>query len=172
MISLLFGDLSHSPDPGQRMSQVEIRHITHLPAQILALEKEAIGEGFRFITRLIAEWHSGANRFDAPGECFMAAYLNQQLIGIGGLSVDPYVKTNTARLRRVYVSASSRGCHVGRTLVKALVAHAALRFQSVRLATDTSAGDAFYLKCGFMRIDHDDATHAMCLSSIERPTEV
>ncbi|CZT26579.1 GNAT family acetyltransferase [Pseudomonas cerasi] len=169
-ISRLFGDLFHSP--GQCMSQVEIRHITHLPPQILALEKEAVGEGFRFVTRLIAEWHSGANRFDAPGECFMAAYLNQQLIGIGGLSVDPYVKTNTARLRRVYVSASSRGHHVGRTLVKALVAHAALRFKNVRLTTDTSAGDAFYLECGFLRIDHDDATHSMCLSPIARTIDV
>lgn len=56
------------------MGQVDIRHITHLPAQILVLEKEAIGEGFRFITRLIDEWHSGANRFDAPGECLIAAY--------------------------------------------------------------------------------------------------
>ncbi|MBP1145760.1 hypothetical protein JOE33_002683 [Pseudomonas sp. PvP027] len=44
------------------MSPVEIRHITHLPPQILALEKEAIGEGFRFVTRLIAEWHSGATQ--------------------------------------------------------------------------------------------------------------
>ena len=52
------------------MSLVEIRHVTHLPPQILALEKEAVGEGFRFVTRLIAEWHSGANRFDAPRRMF------------------------------------------------------------------------------------------------------
>ena len=67
----------------------EVQRITHLPRQILTLEKEAIGEGFRFLTRLINEWHSGANRFDAPGECLMAAYLNQQLIGIGGLQLIP-----------------------------------------------------------------------------------
>jgi GNAT superfamily N-acetyltransferase len=145
------------------MKQVEIHQITHLPPQILALEKEAVGEGFRFLTRLIAEWHSGANRFDAPGECLMAAYFNQQLIGIGGLSVDPYGETNTARLRRVYVAASSRGQHVGQTLVKALVAHATLRFQNVRLSTDTSEGDAFYLHCGFLRTEDVHATHIMLL---------
>ena len=71
------------------MKRYEVQRITHLPRQILALEKEAVGEGFRFLTRLINEWHSGANRFDAPCECLMAVYLNQQLIGIGGLSVDP-----------------------------------------------------------------------------------
>ena len=64
------------------MKRYEVQRITHLPRQILALEKEAVGEGFRFLTRLINEWQSGANRFDAPGECLMAAYLNQQLIGM------------------------------------------------------------------------------------------
>ncbi|MBD8599739.1 GNAT family N-acetyltransferase [Pseudomonas sp. CFBP 8772] len=148
------------------MSQVDIQLVTHLPTQIRALEKKAVREGFRFLTRLIDEWNSGANRFDAPGECLMAAYRNQQLIGIGGLSVDPYTRENMARLRRVYVSASSRGHHVGRMLVTALVADAAMRFQSVCLFTDTAEGDAFYLRCGFMRIDDDHATHVMFLNDI------
>ncbi|MEN5032812.1 GNAT family N-acetyltransferase [Pseudomonas sp. Ps21-P2] len=146
------------------MGQVDIQLITHLPAQIRVLEKEAVGEGFRFLTRLITEWNSGTNRFNAPGECLMAAYRNHQLIGIAGLSVDPYAEKNMARLRRVYVSASSRRHHLGQTLVKALVAHAALRFQSVCLFTDSAEGDAFYLKCGFMRINHDHATYATCSS--------
>ena len=79
------------------------------------------------------------------------------------LSVDPYVETNTARLRRVYVAASSRGLHVGETLIKALVAHATLRFRSVRLFTDTPEGDAFYLHCGFMRTEVAHVTHIMLL---------
>lgn len=147
------------------MGKVDIHLITHLPPQIRVLEKEAVEEDFRFLTRLIAEWNSGANRFNAPGECLMAAYRNKQLIGIGGLSVDPYADKNMARLRRVYVSASSRRHHVGQTLVKALVAHAALRFQNLCLFTDTAVGDAFYLKCGFTRIEDVHATHAMCLSN-------
>ena len=145
------------------MKRYEIQPITHLPRQILALEKEAVGEGFRFLTRLINEWHSGANRFDAPGECLMAAYLNQQLIGIGGLSVDPYAENNVARLRRVYVAPPSRGQHVGQALVKALVERAALRFQVVRLFTETAEGSAFYERCGFKRTDEAQATHIMRL---------
>jgi GNAT superfamily N-acetyltransferase len=145
------------------MRQVKIHQVMRLPPQISDLEKEAVAEGFRFLTRLIAEWRSGTNRFDAPGECLMAAYLNQRLIGVGGLSVDPYGDTSTARLRRVYVAASSRGQHVGQTLVKALVAHAALHFQKVRLSTDTSEGDAFYLHCGFMRTADVHATHIIQL---------
>jgi hypothetical protein len=83
------------------MRQLQIQQILHLPPQILALEKEVLAEGFRFLTRLITEWNTGANRFDAPGECLMAAYQGDSLIGIGGLTVDPYAPTNTGRLRRL-----------------------------------------------------------------------
>lgn len=143
------------------MKRSEIQQITHLPAEVLILEKEAVAEGFRFLTRLISEWHSRANRFNAPGECLMAAYSNQQLIGIGGLSVDPYNNSDTARLRRLYVAPAARNQCVGQALVKALVAQAALHFQTLRLSTDTSGGDAFYLRCGFVRVEDDHATHIM-----------
>jgi hypothetical protein len=42
------------------MKALEIQTIAHLPMHIRALESEAIAEGFRFLTRLISEWHSGA----------------------------------------------------------------------------------------------------------------
>ncbi|MGE8154111.1 GNAT family N-acetyltransferase [Pseudomonas vancouverensis] len=143
------------------MRLIEIQQITHLPAEVLTLEKEAVAEGFRFLTRLISEWHSGKNRFDAPGECLMAAYSDQRLIGIGGLSVDPYNKPGIARLRRVYVAPAARHQYVGQALVKVLVAQAALHFRQVRLSTDTSGGDTFYLRCGFIRIKDVHATHIM-----------
>jgi len=145
------------------MKRVEIQRIARLPPEILTLEKEAVGEGFRFLTRLIAEWRSGANRFDAPGECLMAAYRDHRLIGIGGLSVDPYAQNDTARLRRLYVSASSRGLKVGQALVNALVEFASHRFRIVRLSTDTPEGDTFYRHCGFNRSDDDHATHTLFL---------
>ena len=147
------------------MKHVEIRQVAHLPPQIMTLEKQAVGEGFKFITRLIAEWQTGVNRFDAPGECLMAAYSGQHLIAIGGLSVDPYAQNETARLRRLYVASASRGQSVGRALVKALVAHAGQRFTVVRLFTDTAEGDAFYLRCGFQRAREDHASHTLYLGA-------
>lgn len=105
------------------------------------------------------------NRFDAPGECLMAAYSNQQLVGIGGLSIDTYGTPDTARLRRVYVAPAARNEQVGRALVKALVGQAALHFQNVHLYTDTSEGDTFYLRCGFVRVEGVHATHGMELVS-------
>ncbi len=41
------------------MKQFEIHQITHLPPKILALEKEAVEEGFRFITRLMTSGTRG-----------------------------------------------------------------------------------------------------------------
>nr|WP_225923860.1 GNAT family N-acetyltransferase [Pseudomonas shahriarae] len=148
------------------MTSMEIQRITHLPPQILDLEKTAVAEGFRFLTRLTSEWQSGTNRFDGPGECLMAAYLNQQLVGIGGLSVDPFTHDRTGRLRRVYVAPLSRGQQVGRRLVSALLAHAALHFESVRLYTDTPDGSTFYLRCGFIRTEDADATHIVLITNL------
>lgn len=145
------------------MKPFEIRTITLLPPQISKLEAEAVGEGFRFLTRLITQWESGVNRFDAPGECLMAAYQGPALIGIGGLSIDPYLPYDTARLRRVYVAPPSRGQRVGRALVEALVEHASERFRIVRLNADTLEADTFYTRCGFKRLAGDRATHYMLL---------
>jgi GNAT superfamily N-acetyltransferase len=145
---------------------MEIHQVTHLPRQIPALEKEAVAEGFRFITRLTSEWHSGSNRFDAPGECLMAAYLDRQLVGIGGLSVDPFTRAPTGRLRRVYVTPALRRQQVGRRLVSALLAHAALHFETVRLQTDPAQGSAFYLRCGFIPTEDAQATHIVRLRNI------
>jgi len=145
---------------------MEIQKVTRLPSQIPALEKEAVAEGFRFITRLISEWHSGTNRFDAPGECLMAAYLDRQLVGIGGLSVDPFTQAPTGRLRRLYVTPVARRQQVGRRLVSALLAHAALHFETVRLNTDTAQGSAFYLRCGFTLTEDAQATHIVRLRNL------
>lgn len=145
---------------------MEIHQVTRLPPQIPLLEKEAVAEGFRFITRLTSEWHSGSNRFDAPGECLIAAYLDRQLVGIGGLSVDPFAQAPTGRLRRVYVTPAARRQQVGRRLVSALLAHASLHFETVRLNTDTAQGSAFYLSCGFTLTEDVQATHIMQLRSL------
>lgn len=145
---------------------MNLQQLIHLPPQMANLEKEAVAEGFRFLTRLISEWNSGTNRFDAPGEALMAAYLNQRLVGIAGLSVDPFTHDRTGRLRRVYVAPASRGQQVGRRLVNALLAHAVLHFESVRLYTDTSEGSAFYLRCGFTRTDDAHATHTVQINNL------
>lgn len=156
------GKLRDSEQDVETNWMASVREIGKMQVGILRLRLESVR---LTLTRLISEWHSGKNRFNAPGECLMAAYSNQQLAGIGGLSIDPYNQPDTARLRRLYVAPAARNQHVGQALVKALVAQAALHFQKVRLCTDTSRGDAFYLRCGFMRIEDVHATHIIELGN-------
>lgn len=141
------------------MNQPAIHSITALPENIAVLEKEATAEGFRFLTRLVAEWQSGANRFNRPGECLMAAFMEGQLVAIGGLTQDPFAAPDVGRLRRVFVARAFRGRNLGRRLVEQLVAHAARHFREVRLSTDSSSGAAFYSACGFQAVVDEQATH-------------
>jgi N-acetylglutamate synthase-like GNAT family acetyltransferase len=141
--------------------ELAIRQISALPPEIQVLEAQARTEGFRFLTRLVEEWKNGYNRFDRPGEGLFGVFCNGQLIGIGGLSYDPYAGSDIGRLRRVYITPTARGQHAGKALVQHLLAYAALNFRVVRLSTDTPEGAAFYLRCGFQQIEDDTATHVM-----------
>ncbi|ETD37924.1 GNAT family N-acetyltransferase [Pseudomonas chlororaphis] len=146
--------------------ELAIRQISALPPEILVLEAEAVAEGFRFLTRLVADWKNGSNRFDQPGECLLGALRDGRLIAIGGLSYDPYAGPDIGRLRRVYVARAARGQNVGKALVQQLLAYAAQRFRVVRLSTDTPEGAAFYLRCGFQPIQDDFATHVKSLVDV------
>ncbi|WP_024698282.1 GNAT family N-acetyltransferase [Pseudomonas avellanae] len=148
------------------MKQVEVQIITQLPCQVLILEQEAVAEGFRFLTRLIEEWRSGKNRFEAKGECLMVVLLDGALAGIGGLSRDSHAQRDIGRLRRVYVANASRGQGLGKILVNRLVEHAAEQFRAVRLFTDTPGGAKFYLCCGFQPADEEHATHMKLLKRV------
>ncbi|MFL9853611.1 Acetyltransferase (GNAT) family protein [Pseudomonas chlororaphis] len=155
---------SPSRQTATSQSELAIRQISALPPEILVLEAEAVAEGFRFLTRLVADWKSGANRFDQPGECLLGAFRDGHLIAIGGLSYDPYAGPDIGRLRRVYVARAVRGQSVGKALVQRLLEYAAQRFSVVRLSTDTPEGAAFYLRCGFQPIQDDFATHVKSLA--------
>ncbi len=141
------------------MNGLEIREVRVLPDTITALEAAAISEGFRFLTRLLLEWENGSNRFDRPGECLLGAWRGGELVAIGGLSRDPLGNAQTGRLRRLYVDPAVRRQGIGEALVRGLLARAAQNFKKVRLFTDTEAGAAFYVRCGFRPVQSDSASH-------------
>jgi N-acetylglutamate synthase-like GNAT family acetyltransferase len=147
----------------QPSEDFSIRTLEDPPAQLRNLEKQAVAEGFRFLTRLITEWENRTNRFDQPGECLVGVFRQGQLIGVGGLSRDPYAGPQIGRLRRVYVDPAMRERRIGRDLVSYLLEYAAKQFQAVRLSTDSPSAMKFYLRCGFHPVSDDTATHAKSL---------
>ena len=124
------------------------------------LAHSARAEGFAFLDRLVADWDSGANRFDRAGECLLGAHDAETLIAVAGLNIDPYANDPAcARLRHVYVAPSHRRTGTGRQLVVALLRDAQPMFNRVRLRTTTPAAAAFYEALGFHTLNDPSATH-------------
>jgi len=122
------------------------------------LVEESASEGFRFLTRLRQEWMDRTNRFSANGEALFAVMEGHQVLAIGGINRQ---SEDCGRLRRVYVSSSSRRKGIGRLLVRHILECSRGRFSRVVLRTDTEEADKFYLSLGFSHARGDDnVTHA------------
>jgi GNAT superfamily N-acetyltransferase len=119
-------------------------------------------EGFEFVRRLEREWHSGANRFDRPGEVLLAGFLAGELAAIGGLNIDPYLSDpDVGRVRHVFVAPGCRDAGVGSALVRAILAAGVPHFSRIRLRTANPRSNTFYERLGFQRlVDDPTATHA------------
>ena len=144
---------------------IDIIPIVLLETDMTALASDARREGFPFIDRLTAEWASGPNRFDRPGEMLLAACRSSELVGIGGLNRDP-VSTlrRCGRIRHVYVRPDCRNIGVGKRIMQAPLQRAATNFDRVRLRTDTTAAAAFHLAIGFASSRDPVATHEKMLT--------
>lgn len=119
--------------------------------------------GLRFARRLADEWACGANRFEQPGEALFIARDGGEIIGGGGLNVDPYAADpSVGRVRHVYVSAAYRRRGIGARLVSTIVAAARGRFATLRLSTSNPDAARLYERVGFRRhAGAADCTHVM-----------
>lgn len=134
--------------------------LLNLPPGIEELRIEARAEGFRFVDKLVAEWHAGQNRFAEPGEVLLGAFQASRLVAVGGLSRDPYAdQPEIGRLRHLYVERAARRSGVGSALVWQLLDRAEGVFQSVRLRTATQEAADFYVRVGFRPVRDRAATH-------------
>ncbi|HEY3912364.1 MAG TPA: hypothetical protein VGM07_21120 [Stellaceae bacterium] len=66
------------------------------------MRNEARSEGYYMLEALAAEWIAGKTRFDRAGEALFAAYANNVLAGIGGLTWESTI-LGALRMRRFYV---------------------------------------------------------------------
>ena len=142
------------------MAPARIEFLTHLHPGLDVLRAEAEGEGFRFMDRLVAEWRSGVNRFDQPGEVLLGAFRGADLLAVCGLNRDPYAdQGGVGRLRHLYVRAAERRGGLTSALVRAALERAGGAFHSVRLRTGTREAAAFYAGHGFVCVEAEKASH-------------
>lgn len=126
------------------------------------LRKEALDEGYKFIERLVEDWSSGENCFDAPGEILCGCTDQGVLVAVGGLNRDPFVAlSDVGRIRRVYVRPAWRNKGIGEALVTTLVENARRSFRCVRLRADNRRAAQLYERLGFSPDPDSSATHLL-----------
>ncbi|HEV2187557.1 MAG TPA: GNAT family N-acetyltransferase [Stellaceae bacterium] len=128
-----------------------------LPHGLEAMRVEARGENHRMLDTLASEWDAGETRFDRPGEGLYAAYIEDELAGIGGLTLEP-TNPSALRMRRFYVLHRFRRAGVGRALALAL-----LESRDGRMVTCNAAGgsERFWEALGFLSDRRDGWTHML-----------
>jgi GNAT superfamily N-acetyltransferase len=129
-----------------------IRRLDQLhPDRFSGLLAESEECGYRFLRRVADEWESGANRFARCGEALLAAEIDGRLIGVCGLSIDPYLEDDrVGRVRNVYVLAEYRGRGIGHRLVEVAVSAAKGRFDRLRLRAEEPGPASLYESLGFL----------------------
>jgi GNAT superfamily N-acetyltransferase len=129
-----------------------------LPTGFAVLRPEARAEGFHFVEQLMADWDSGDNRFDRLGEALLAAFVGDELAGMGGITQDPIVR-NALRMRRFYVRLAFRHQGIGRALADSLLSRPQSRSRTITVNAPTVAGAQFWEGLGFVPEPKQGHTH-------------
>jgi GNAT superfamily N-acetyltransferase len=146
---------------------IDIRPIAYSERLFAPLLEEAEAGNGAFLLRLRDEWLSGALRFEEEGEVLLGAFNGKRLIGVAGISHDPYAPAQgLGRVRHVYVLQAWRGRSVGRLLLQALIEHARGRFETLRLsARDRPAAIRLYESLGFVPCEDIKQTHRLVVTT-------
>jgi GNAT superfamily N-acetyltransferase len=140
------------------MTVVLLPVLEELPAGFDALRSDARDEGHTNMERLAADWTSGANRFDSVGEALLAAFITDELTGVGGITRDP-VCPEALRLRRFYVRPAFRRHGVGGCLAHALIQKSRHLTKRLVLNAETGLAVRFWQALGFVEDRRDGHTH-------------
>lgn len=112
------------------MPATVLRYSDPAPPPLRSLVVAASAEGFAFVARTPDQWSLGTNAFDRPGEVFYLACSGDDVVGMCGLSRDPFLgpQTEVGRLRHLYVLPSMRRQGIGGRLVAACLESGASSF--------------------------------------------
>jgi GNAT superfamily N-acetyltransferase len=127
-----------------------------------SLIDESRREGFQLVQRTVDEWNNGVNRFSRTGEGLWGLVSGAELIGIGGLNIDPYVKdAGIGRVRHLYIRQAYRRRGCASQLMKAIIGHARPHFRLLRLLTANPAAAALYERLGFEHLPGYKVSHVL-----------
>lgn len=119
-------------------------------------------EGYLFVQRTLDDWVNGTNKFNCPGEQLYGLMVKNELIGIGGLNIDPYTDDNkVGRVRHVYILKAHRRNGYASVLMRTILEKAGQHFTALRLYTDSPYAALFYETLGFVYIDDYKASHIL-----------
>ena len=143
---------------------MDIKPLVPNSENMSSLVDESTKAGLTSVSKLIAEYESGINRFNFRGEFFVGVFCCNDLVGVGGLNIEPYEPESAAgRLRRFYVLEKWRRRGVGSALLKAIESHASHYFPTIQLYTPSAAAAAFYEASGYERRNRIKVSHAKTL---------
>lgn len=132
---------------------------------LTGLAGKACSEGYLFVQRTIHEWDSGKQRFSSHGEGLWQILLDGELIGIGGLSRDPYLNDGfTGRVRHLYILAEFRNKGYGKQLLRHILAAASGHFNTLTLYTDNPVAALLYEHLFFYPFTGYKVTHRLDLT--------
>ena len=142
------------------MAPLLIAAITPDEPGFSALRAESLAQNLNMLRRLAENWQNGENRFNAPGEKLLGAFLNGRLVGVCGLNRDPFSQQPRAgRIRHLYVSDKCRGLGIGKQLLTVVMADASIWFDFLNTHAPESAY-GFYRQAGFTLVsDEPRVTH-------------
>jgi len=149
---------------------IQIKKVSDLNKyDITTILESSLAEGYRFIQKLIDEYKNGTNRFDKNGEILLIVELENKVIGVGGLNIDPYLNEDqVGRVRHIYIEPKHRGKRIGKQLVKLLVEESRKNFYRLRLFTENPVAEQLYLNVGFKKVEgHYKASHIIELNTLE-----
>ena len=148
-------------------AQIAISRVDQLDLEsIQPLVDENTAEGWLFLSKAVLAYQDGRNRFTKPGEALFEARFDDELIGLGGLNIDPYLNDDRiGRVRHVHVLKAYRARGVGHALLKSIIEHARKEFKLLTLRTSNPVADRFYRKLGFVTAPAiNNATHHLQLT--------
>ena len=131
----------------------------------IALRSESLAQHFNMLRRLAENWQSGKNRFSAPGEKLLGAFVAGQLVGVCGLNIDPFSpQLRAGRIRHLYISDAFRRQNIGQQLLVAIITHSGTWFDFLNTHAPPSAWP-FYESLGFRPVyDEPRVTHRLFCS--------